>query len=81
MVRRTLCLLMRSRGGAWPRAAAASTPASRQAKHCAQRDILIEQSVLGSLHSATKQKYVQKHSRVCTQVGYAMYWGKGGSRQ
>ena len=42
-------LLMRSCGGAWPWNAAADTQANRQAKHCAHRGILIEQSVLGSL--------------------------------
>ena len=41
--------LTRSREGAWPRDAAADTQASRQAKQCAHRGILIQQSVLGSL--------------------------------
>ena len=37
-------MVTRFRGGAWPRDAAADTKASRQAKHCAHRGILIEQS-------------------------------------
>ena len=42
-------MVTRSRGGAWPRDAAADTQASRQAKYCAHRGILMKQSVLGSV--------------------------------
>ena len=47
-------LLMRSRGGAWRQDAAADTQASRQAKHCAHRGILIYQSLLGSVPLCNK---------------------------
>ena len=41
--------LTRFCGGAWPRDAAADMQASRQAKHCTRKCILIEESVVGSL--------------------------------
>ena len=45
----SITLLTRSRDTSWPQDATADTQASRQAKHCAYRGILIEKRVLGSL--------------------------------
>ena len=62
-------LLTQSGGGSWPRDAAEDTQASRQAKHCAHRGILIEQSVLGFLRLCNKRK-------VCTTMCQGMYTGE-----
>ena len=68
---RTAGILTHCRGGAWPRDAAADTQASKQAKHCAFRGILIEQSVPGSLPLRNK-------TEVCTKKtsGYVHRWVK-----
>ena len=60
-------LLTLSCGGAWPRNAVADTQASRQAKHCARRGILIQQSILGSLPLWNKAKvYTKTHQGMYT---------------